>query len=333
MILSRPDQDSLNKLIASDKIEIKQTRLNKFIGLFTSNLGFGFNKQQKPTNKNIYIDNKVTSNQVEIVTNGKCLKQEETIDYGYCSIPANENPLISEFSSTSDLCTTSSSKYTDILTIDVEFKQEIDDFLNNIQKAIDIYVRPSIMFKVLSIEEAFMLYQNIEKLIPVTKFLYNIINSFDLNLNELPNAESLKIVFDSFKIYLNGLPKSISLLGDLTYSNDKFFKFIEELGETCSFKIMDFLFMPLRLVQTTIDFLKNVQTKNSQPISSNQIKLNEVVADLYKCAIDTYMVLEDDIENQNSITTVSDCSDFYSLSSDEESTISIKVRSDGKNGH
>lgn len=60
------------------------------------------------------------------------------------------------------------------------------------------------------------------KLIPVTKFLLNILES-----RSETRSETIKIVFDSFITYLNGLPKAISLFSQLTCNHAKFISFLE----------------------------------------------------------------------------------------------------------
>ena len=62
-------------------------------------------------------------------------------------------------------------------------------FLSNMQHVIDTYVRPSAMLNVLSVEESLDLFQNIEKLVPVTRFVLNMVNSYEQNPSKLLNAE------------------------------------------------------------------------------------------------------------------------------------------------
>lgn len=56
--------------------------------------------------------------------------------------------------------------------------------------------------------------------------MLNIFNSTDL-VSQLPNTDSLKIVFASFKTYLNGLPNAVELLEYLSCHNTSFIVFLE----------------------------------------------------------------------------------------------------------
>ena len=176
----------------------------------------------------------------------------ETVDYGYFSIPRTETNTKSftscSYSSLETAFSSGSSKHEQGESHLDDIKAQIESFLGNMQLLIDSYVRPSVMFKVLSVQQALDLYQNVEKLIPVTKFMLNIVNSHQSNPNKLPNAELVRInfleinlffvlifvfyvkltlVFDSFKTYLNGLPNAIELLGELSTHYDKFIMFLE----------------------------------------------------------------------------------------------------------
>jgi hypothetical protein len=139
---------------------------------------------------------------------------DESIDYGYCSIPRtnsipNTKSLASDFGSSSAASSSSSIAVDSIKPaaavattarrhhVVVKFKSECDYFLAQIQQAIDVYVRPSIVLNILSISECLALYQNIEKLIPVTRFMQNVLcNSLEDCGDNLPNSD---LVSDRFK--------------------------------------------------------------------------------------------------------------------------------------
>lgn len=231
MTLSRPDQKSLNKLL-NTVTQVKQNRLNSFFNLFKKNINcvnFGFAKEPRECNKNVYIEESVNYCYTIETQSSKIQKIDEMSDCGYYSIPRTVTAPASSVSSTSDLGSNYSTE---------DLKDEINEFLNQIQNAIENYVRPSIMLKVLTIDESLSLFQNIEKLIPITKFLDNIINS-----NSMIN--SYKIVFDTFKVYLNGLPNAINLLEELACSNDKFVKFIDV---SLHFLNLNFIYLSIYLI-------------------------------------------------------------------------------------
>jgi hypothetical protein len=152
------------------------------------------------------------------LTIGNNNDMNDTIDYGYYSIPTSGGSLTSQkdsfsisssssssssseakhlktksFSSLSSVISSSSSLSLNELNqqaIDLDsIKFEIENFLNNMQLVIDVYVRPSAMLKIISVEQSLFLFQNIEKLVPVTRFILNMVNSYEQNMNKLPNAE------------------------------------------------------------------------------------------------------------------------------------------------
>ena len=145
------------------------------------------------------------------VSNMNCDNDNETVDYGYFSIPrteTNKNSVNTKsltscsYSSLDTACSFESNKKEANLSAHEQddgylhdIRAQIEAFLGNMQSLIDSYVRPSVMFKVLSVQQALDLYQNVEKLIPVTKFMLNIVNSYQSNPNKLPNAELVKIIF------------------------------------------------------------------------------------------------------------------------------------------
>ncbi len=147
----------------------------------------------------------------------------ESVDCGYHSMPrTNSIPNTKSLYSLSSLASSSDSH---LSTANLEsqfqqFKHETEHFLLQIQKAIEKFVRPSIVLNILSINECLSLYQNLEKLCAVTKFMQNFMQ------NQLEsNFDMLNVVFDAYKTYLNGLPKSLVILGDLLSTNEKFAAF------------------------------------------------------------------------------------------------------------
>jgi hypothetical protein len=211
-----------------------------------------------------------------------------TIDCGYYSIPTtdvslhNRNLSMNDDDNNDSLCGYSSSSMSSLSSLDqyqtIDFtsfvdlvQQDIEEFLFKMQDSIEIYVRPLINSNIVSRQECLFLYQNIEKLIPVTKYLLNMFtslktlktdrtsSSFNTNSNDM-----LNIVFDTFKIYLNGLSKALLLLDSLTRRNDYFISFIEKLNgerddETC-FKIFDFLFLPMDFAQVMLSHMIRLRT-------------------------------------------------------------------------
>lgn len=214
LIVSRPDQDSLVKLLKTPPKSQKTNKFNCLINLFKKNINcinVGLVKEPKEISKKNQVDEAVKyCYQIDSLSTE--IHKTELSDCGYYSIPTSSKT--STISSVADL------EYSN----PVNFKTEIDNFLNQIQLAIDTYVRPCLMLNVLTIEESLVLFQNIEKLIPITKFLDNIINSTD---NGSGWYSSLKIVFDAFGVYLTGLSNAINLLQELTLSNKKFISFID----------------------------------------------------------------------------------------------------------
>lgn len=213
LTVSRPDQESLTKLLKTSPQAQKTSKLSCLINLFKKNkncISIGLVKEPKEMNKKVQQDETINYC-YQIDTQSTEIHKIELSDCGYYSIPTSSKT--STISSVADL------EYSN----PINFKTEIESFLSQIQQAIDTYVRPCMMLNVLAIEESLVLFQNIEKLIPVTKFLDNIINSTD---NGSGWYSSLKIVFDAFKVYLTGISNAINLLEELTLSNKKFINFI-----------------------------------------------------------------------------------------------------------
>lgn len=242
----RPAENSISKLINKKQ---KQSFVSKYIKLFqTSNSDFKSliscvkpmisNKKQQQidycdsnieivmSNQDYTIESKFQVTKiVHQKTTYSQINEDTDIDHGYASIPSSiQQSTTTSYSSLRSLKETHTH---DIVTCTNSFKTEMENFLIDIQNGIEVYVRPSIVLNILSKEQCLDLYQNVEKLIPVTKFMLNIINSFDSNPSNFPNAESLKIVFASFKTYLCGMPNAVDLLGYLSCQNNNFILFLE----------------------------------------------------------------------------------------------------------
>lgn len=220
--------------------------------------------------------------------------REETIDYGYHSIPRASSceSQISAKQSYSSLSTSSSKSsgfceeetHTPCKDVISSFKADLENFIREIQCGIETYVRPSVVFNILSQLESFDLYQNVEKLIPVAKFLLNIIGQLDNNPCAL-NVDSMNLVLTTFKTYLSGLAKSIQFLHQLSTENDEFILFLEKLNDIHrSLPIFDFVFMPFNFVCSLIEFLEEV--------SNDDNKLKSSVNELYVCSLSTQATLE-----------------------------------------
>ena len=85
---------------------------------------------------------------------------DETIDHGYASIPTSVKSSVSSLSSIS---ITNHSNNNDLIQLSSNIKNEMSNFLLNIQNGIDVYVRPAIVLNIISKEECLQLYQNVEK--------------------------------------------------------------------------------------------------------------------------------------------------------------------------
>ena len=127
---------------------------------------------------------------------------DETIDYGYYSIPTTGSSASSRKHHASSFSTSSSSgigKSGSVTSLEsavatsivdlASTKHEIEQFLANMRLVIDTYVRPAAMLKILSAEQSLDLFQNIEKLIPISKFMLSIVNSYEQNPAKLPQAD------------------------------------------------------------------------------------------------------------------------------------------------
>ncbi len=112
---------------------------------------------------------------------------ETNVDHGYVSIPNSIQSATTSYSSLASLSSIlntliqSESGYkssktnsktslsfnssSDLISCTSNIKIEITSFLNNIQNGIDIYVRPSIVLNILSNQQCFDLFQNVEKVI------------------------------------------------------------------------------------------------------------------------------------------------------------------------
>jgi len=211
---------------------------------------------------------------------------EETVDHGYTSDP---NCVTKQTSSSS--LSTSSSKSSGFCDTEVHeqdqvkddainpFKAYLEAFIVNLQSGIEAYVRPSLVLNVLSQSECFVLYQNVEKLVPIAKFLLNIISQFE-SLS-LVNVDSLNIVFTAFKTYLGGLTDAMDLLGRLTSQNDSFMLFLDS---SSAMPIVDFIFMPFSFVCRLVEFFEVANDGNK--------KLSASIERLYECTAVTQIRLE-----------------------------------------
>ena len=243
---------------------------------------------------------------------------DTTADYGYHSIPrinsCEINSSESKQTSCSSLLTTASSscssgfvdmKQDSLKSCTTLFKDELESFLVDIQCGIETYVRPSVVLKILSQSECLELFQNVEKLVPVARFLLNVINSCDVDANGCLNAESLNIVFSSFKTYMSGLSEAIEFLGYLSATNEDFILYLEKLSDDAdSLKIFDFLFMPFNFVCKLIEFIKEVSNHDEHDTSINKQNLTAFVHNLYECTVVTQMSLEEKFNFHNSSTFV-----------------------------
>ena len=229
---------------------------------------------------------------VEVLTSD--IGQEQTVDYGYYSIP-RANSCKSHISSTKQYTSLSSSSskssgfceeetYIPCADAVSSFKADLENFIREIQCGIETYVRPSVALNILSQQESFDLYQNVEKLIPVAKFLLNIIGQIDSSSGAF-NADSLNIILTAFKTYLSGLARSIEFLHHLTTENDEFILFLEKLNDIQrSLPIFDFIFMPFNFVCRLIEFLEEVSNEDN--------KIKSCVNELYECTLSTQAILE-----------------------------------------
>ena len=154
-------------------------------------------------------------------------------DYGYFSMPSNRSELATLSSNSGSSIATAASTSRQSTTD--TFRQQIDAFAASIGAAVDAYVRPCAVFGVLSGEQCIGLFQNIEKLVPVSKFLSSMMSSAAASSSaststatvlQLPKAESMNIVCDAFKTYLHGLPRAIRLLDELVATNQSFTHFL-----------------------------------------------------------------------------------------------------------
>lgn len=68
---------------------------------------------------------------------------------------------------------------------------------------------------------------------------------------------------------------------------------------------------------------------NNEDSFNNDQRLKQIVADIYQCTIQTYSELEDkfnaekEVDDSGSITTVSECSDFFSVLSSTSGSSSL----------
>lgn len=203
-------------------------------------------------------------------------------DAGYHSMPAN-SLASSKHSSTSSLSTAESGFSSDEGSINSvsSFKASLEQFISNLQHGIEAYVRPTMALNILSDSENFMLYQNVEKLVPIAKFLLNVISQ--LENDSAISPESIQIIFSAFKTYMSGLPAAVELLGKLTNVNESFVLFMEKLSENMSLPIFDFIFMPFNFVCQLIEFFEELDKDE---------KLDAIVKVLYNATMQAQVSME-----------------------------------------
>ena len=202
------------KVIKNDSIDNKTT---------TTNITKETNLT-KTNNSNVQVDNiqlaQITNNTCVFVTDNKTY---DTEDYGYHSIP-QESQLDSQtsldLSFDESIKAASTAFYNNNEQNNIE--ESVELFINKIQSLIEIYIRPLIALNILNKSEYLILFQNMEKLVPVTKYLLqNIIQN-----NDYTNS-SLKTVFETYETYLCGLPDAIKLLKDLLVYHEEFYLFLK----------------------------------------------------------------------------------------------------------
>ncbi len=224
---------------------------------------------------------------------------EEIVDQGYISDPScvfkqtSSSSLSTSSSKSSGFCETEVHDHEEI-TQDIKalFISYLENFITNIQLGIEAYVRPSLVLNILTQSECFELYQNIEKLVVVAKFLLNIIDQYESM--SLVNVDSLNIVFTVFKTYLDGLCDAMGLLGHLTCQNDNFNIFVEK---SKAMPIVDFLFMPFSFVCRLIDYFEEAN-KGDQKLSASIQKLYECMAITQVRLEQRYQDNEDSLDSQ-----------------------------------
>ena len=199
-------------------------------------------------------------------------------DLGYHSMPAS-----SKHSSSTSLATTESGFNSEDGSISnaSSFRAVLEQFIGDLQNGIEAYVRPTIALGILTERENFMLYQNVEKLVPVAKFLLNVIGQLENDAHV--SSDSIKIVFSAFRTYLGGLPAAVDFLGEVTNSNDGFVLFLEKLDER-ALPLFDFVFMPFNFVCQLIEFFEE--------IACGEEKLMDAVNMLFGATMEAQSVME-----------------------------------------
>ena len=149
-------------------------------------------------------------------------KTNDTEDYGYHSIP-QESQLNSQTSLNDSLDESIEAASTMFLSNEEQtcVEESIELFINKLQTLIEVYIRPLIALNILNKNEYLILFQNMEKLVPVTNYLLNVIHTNDFNNG------SLKTVFETYETYLCGLPNAIKLLKDLLVNHEEFYLFLK----------------------------------------------------------------------------------------------------------
>jgi hypothetical protein len=209
MTLYRPDARSIQHLNATASEESTLAKPGKFNSLL-SNLFKKKTVVAEVAEKKSLISSCIAASSLnrniihKELTAAAQAQDNESIDGGYYSIPRtnsipNTKSLASDFGSSASSIGNSKasgesddSAYNPVTlqrteSVIQKFKSECEYFLDQIQQAVDVYVRPTFVLQILSIDECLNLYQNIEKLIPVTKFMQNILSSCESN--DLPNTD------------------------------------------------------------------------------------------------------------------------------------------------
>jgi hypothetical protein len=159
-------------------------------------------------------------------------KSNDTEDYGYHSIPQesqldSQTSLVLSFDESIEAVSTAFYNNNEQTSIE----ESVELFINKLQSLIEVYIRPLIALNILNKHEYLVLFQNMEKLVPVTKYLLqNVIQNNDYN------NSSLKTVFETYETYLCGLPNAIKLLQNLLVYHEEFYLFLKVCFSNNNFK-------------------------------------------------------------------------------------------------
>jgi hypothetical protein len=199
-------------------------------------------------------------------------RKMDSDDCGYYSIPRTDGsqPSLTSIGQDNDFNNINSSIESSLHSLNVaheenisfdDLKQEIleksEEFLSKIQVAIEAYVRPIMALKLISKSQYLRLFQNMEKLIPVTKFMFSIITQTDLN-NFALNLGKFNIVFETYETYVFGLPLAIQLFEELLRYNNEFNQFVRSNKDLLSIDLVEFLFLPFHFIRRICGLLNYV---------------------------------------------------------------------------